>query len=63
MSNTATKAPGFLKHRNKVLKQIHKMRAELEDLNDYLDLLEARAQNQGKPTYSMEQVKEKIGLR
>lgn len=39
------------------------MREEVEDLLDSLDLLEARAQNAGKPTYSLAEVKKKLGLR
>ena len=31
-----------------VLKQISSLREQMEDLNDYLDLLEARARNKGK---------------
>lgn len=36
------------------------MREAMEDLTDYLDLLEARARNQGKPTYSISEVKERL---
>ncbi len=46
-----------------VLRQIHKMREEIGDLHDYLDLLEARAVNEGKGTYSTDEVKAKLGLK
>ena len=39
---------------------IRKLREELEDLIDYLDLLEARARNFGKKRYSTEQVKKMV---
>ena len=44
------------------LKQIGLLREQMEDLNDYLDLLEARARNKGKPTFSTEEVRKKLGL-
>ena len=46
-----------------VIKRIAKLREELEDLVDYLDLLEARAQNFGKRRHSTEQVKKMLGLK
>jgi len=45
-----------------VLRQIRSIREKMQDLDDYLDLLEARACNQGKPTYTTDQVKEILGL-
>ena len=48
---------------SRVLKQIPKMREEMEDLQDYLDLLEARAANEGKATYSTAEVNRKLGLK
>jgi cell division protein FtsB len=45
-----------------VLKQISSLREQMEDLNDYLDLLEARARNKGKPTFTPEQVRKQLGL-
>ena len=46
-----------------MLKRMRELRKELEDLVDYLDLLEARAQNFGKRRYSTEQVKKVLGLK
>ncbi|HUJ10742.1 MAG TPA: hypothetical protein VL171_12005 [Verrucomicrobiae bacterium] len=53
----------FQKQQTRVLKQIRKMRDEMEDLHDYLDLLEARAVNEGKATYTTNEVKAKLGLK
>ena len=46
-----------------VVERIAELRVELENLIDYLDLLEARAQNFGKRRYSTEQVKKMLGLK
>ena len=46
-----------------VIKRIVELREELENLIDYLDLLEARAQNFGKKRYSKEQVKKMLQLK
>ncbi len=46
-----------------MLKRIRDLRLELEDLIDYLDLLEARAQNFGKRRYSTEQVKKMLAIK
>jgi hypothetical protein len=46
-----------------VIKRIAELREELEDLMDYLDLLEARARNFGKPRHSTQQVKKLLGFK
>ena len=46
-----------------VIKRIAKLREELENLIDYLDLLEARARNFGKKRYSRQQVKKALNLK
>ncbi len=38
------------------------MRQVMEDLTDYLDLLEARARNRGKTTYSLHDLKQRLGI-
>jgi hypothetical protein len=53
----------FQKQQTRVLKQIRAMREEMENLHDYLDLLEARAVNEGKATYTASEVKAKLGLK
>jgi hypothetical protein len=50
------------RRRQNVLKQIGSPREQVEDLNDYLDLLEARARNQGKPTFTTAEVRNRLGL-
>ena len=45
-----------------VLKKISSLREQMKDLNDYLDLLEARARNQGKPTLTTDEVRKQLGL-
>ena len=44
-------------------KRIRELREELENLIDYLDLLEARARNSGKKRYSTDQVKKMLHLK
>jgi hypothetical protein len=43
--------------------QIASLREDLESLNDYLDLVAARAQDEGKPRLTHDQVKRRYGLR
>ncbi len=43
--------------------QIATLREELEDLNDYLDLTEARVRDEGKPRLSHAEVKKRYGVR
>lgn len=47
----------------RVRKRIRELRDELEDLIDYLDLLEARARNFGRKRYNTRQVKKMLNLR
>ena len=46
-----------------LIKKIGDLREELEDLIDYLDLLEERARNFGKTRYNTEQVKKILNLK
>ncbi|MGH7989517.1 MAG: hypothetical protein ACREDS_04885 [Limisphaerales bacterium] len=39
------------------------MREQLKDLNDYLDLLEARARNKGKQTFTMKEIRQQLGFK
>jgi LytS/YehU family sensor histidine kinase len=43
--------------------QIATLREELEDLNDYLDLVEARVRDEGKPRLTHDAVKKRYGLK
>ena len=45
-----------------VIAQISSLREQVEDLNDYLDLLEARARNKGKRVFTTEEVRKQLGL-
>lgn len=42
--------------------QLVAVREEVEDLMDYLDLLEARAKDAGKPRLSHEELKRRYGI-
>ena len=53
----------FAKQQTQVLRKIRQMRTDMADLHNYLDLLEARAVNEGKATYSTADVKKKLGLK
>jgi hypothetical protein len=44
-------------------KQIATLLEKLEDLNDYLDLVEARLRDEGKPRLSHAQAKRRHGIR
>ncbi len=43
--------------------QIKQLREELEDIQDSIDILEARLQNDGKRTYSVEEVRAELAAR
>jgi hypothetical protein len=44
-------------------KQLTSIRAEIEDLFDYLDVLEARTYDRGKPRLGHDAVKKRYGLK
>jgi hypothetical protein len=48
--------------RKNVIKQITSLREQVEDLHDYLDLLEARVSNKGKRTFTTDEVRQQLGL-
>jgi hypothetical protein len=62
MSNTIAEKSVVKNQRKNVIIQISALREQVEDLNDYLDLLEARARNQGKRTFTTEEVRKQLGL-
>jgi LytS/YehU family sensor histidine kinase len=43
--------------------QIATLREELEDLNDYLDLVEARVRDKSQPRFTHDDVKKRYGLK
>jgi len=61
--SSAVNKPRFKREQKYVTERIAEQREELEDLIDYLDLLEARARNFGKKRYSTEQVKKILNLK
>ena len=48
---------------SKKREQIATLREELEDLNDYLDLTEARVRDDGKPRLTHAEVKKRYGVK
>lgn len=63
MSSAVVNKNRFKQEQKYVVERIAELRQELENVVDYLDLLEARAQNFGKRRYSTEQVKKMLGLK
>jgi len=63
MSSVVVNKSRFKQVQKYVIEKISKLREEFKDLVDYLDLLEARAQNFGKPRHSTEQVKKMLQLK
>ena len=45
-----------------VRSELARIRGRLEDLRDYLDLLEARERSKGRPTFTTEQVRRRLSL-
>ncbi len=43
--------------------QLAAMREEIEDLFDYLDVLETRTRDIGKPTYTLAEARKRLGLK
>ena len=62
MISAPPQKPVLQRQQKTVLKQIGSLRELMEDLNDYLDLLEARARNKGKPTFTTDEVRKQLGL-
>ena len=59
---STSKKSNLNRQQKNVLKQIVSLREQMEDLSDYLDLLEARARNKGKKTFSTDEVRRQLGL-
>ncbi len=60
MTKTAEKA--VVRSIRRKREQITALREELDDLNDYLDLVEARVRDEGKPRLTHAQVKRRYGV-
>jgi LytS/YehU family sensor histidine kinase len=61
MTKTAGKTVVRSIHRKRG--QIVTLREELEDLDDYLDLTEARVRDEGKPRLTQAEVKKRYGVK
>jgi hypothetical protein len=59
---SANKKSTFAAEKRRVTKEISRLREAVEDLLDYLDLLEARAKNKGKRTYKTDEVRDRLRL-
>jgi hypothetical protein len=46
-----------------VLDEIKRLRQELDDMGDYLLILEARVRDEGKPGISLEETRKRLGLK
>lgn len=62
MNSAIAEKPTAKAQRKNVISQISSLREQVEDLHDYLDLLEARARNKGKRTSTTEEVRKQLGL-
>jgi len=62
MISAVAKKPTTKQSETVVRNRLAKLREELEDLTDYMDLLEARARNLGKPRYTTAEVRKRLGL-
>jgi cell division protein FtsB len=62
MNNAIAERPSAKIQRKNAIRQISALREQMDDLNDYLDLLEARARNKGKRTYTTDEVRKQLGL-
>jgi hypothetical protein len=63
MSSAVVNKPRFKREQQHVTEGIAELREELENLIDYLDLLEARVQNFGKKRHSTARVKKVLQLK
>ena len=59
---TKTFEKEIIKTIGKKREELAGIRDEVEDLLDYLDLVEARARDNGKPRLSQDEVKKRFGL-
>jgi hypothetical protein len=62
MSSAVAEKSAEKARRRNVINQISSLREQVEDLHDYLELLEARARNKGKRTFTTEEARKQLGL-
>ena len=63
MFMTKTVQQNVVRSISKKREQISALREELEDLNDYLDVVEARVRDEGKPRLTHDEVKKRYGVK
>ena len=62
MNSAIAERTSVKKQQQAVISQISSLREQMSDLNDYLDLLEARTRNKGKRTFTTDEVRKQLGL-
>ncbi len=62
MISPATEEIRLKKTPRQIQKQIKAVREEVADILDYLELLEARVDNQGKQRFTISEARRKLGL-
>ena len=62
MISSASEETRLKKTPRQIQKQINAVREEVENLLDYLELLEARVDNKGKQRFTLAQARQKLGL-
>ena len=63
MSMTKTVEKNLVRSIHQKREQIATLREELEDMNDYLDITEARVRDEGKPRLTQAEVKKRYGVK
>ena len=58
-----TKTQSFFREIRQKRREITRLRGDLDDTLDHRAVVEARAKNAGKPTYSIDEVRARLGLR
>jgi len=62
MTSSILSRPVTRRSRPEIGRQLGKVKEELEDLRDYVELLEARFENQSKRRYSIHEARQKLQL-
>ncbi len=57
-----TKTQSFVRELRQKRREISRLQEDLTDMLDHLAVVEARAKNAGKLTYSLDEVRVKLGL-
>ena len=57
-----TKTQSFVRELRQKRREISRLQEDLTNMLDHLAVVEARAQNAGKPTYSLDEARAKLGL-